>query len=163
MQNSRTHALTVKPLVGMVVAVIAAVTLSACSTGGSSPSALTSKQTVRQQNRQSAVKPLVTAADQTSDGFSVTVSKAVYPDNAVGDTHSAEGVVTVAPLVNGKPGDVAGFTPVRHGTSTNVKVPVQVQLRSGTYRVALYAGGKSPSDTQQPLTGIDVTVTVAPG
>ena len=146
----------------MVVAVLAAVGLSSCSAGGSSSSALASKQLVRQHNRESAVKPLVSATNQMSDGFSVVVAKAVYPKNAVGDTSANEGVVTVAPLVNGKPGDIAGFTAVRRGTSTNVKVPVQVQLRSGTYRVALYPGGKSPSGTQQALTGTNVTITVSP-
>ena len=104
---------------------------------------------------------MATAVDQKSDGFSMTVAKAVYPNNAVGDTRANQGVVTIAPLVNGRPGDIAGFTRVRHGTSTDVKVPVQVQLRSGTYRVALYPGGKFPADTQQALTGTNVTITVA--
>ena len=150
-------------MAGIVVAVLAAASLPACSAGGSSSSALASKQLVRQHNRESAVKPLVSATNQMSDGFSVVVAKAVYPRNAVGDTQANEAVVTVAPLVNGKPGDIAGLAAVRHGMSTNVKIPVQVQLRSGTYRVALYPGGKSPSDTQLALTGTDVTITVASG
>ena len=152
---------TAKSFAGIMVAAIAATSLSACAAGGSSSSALTAKQLVRQQNRESAVKSSVSAADQTSDGFSVIVAKAVYPKNAVSNTRAKEGVVTVAPLVNGKPGDIAGFTAVGHGTSTNVKVPVQVQLRTGTYRVALYPGGAFPSATQQALTGADVTITVA--
>jgi hypothetical protein len=45
----------------------------------------------------------------------------------------------------------------KHGI---VKVPIQVQLTSGTYRVALYSGGALPSDTQKALVGTDVTVTV---
>ena len=163
MQTLRTSVAPVNSLAAVAVAVLAAVGLAACSSGGSSSSALTSKQLVRQQNRESAVKPSVTATNQTSDGFSVTVDKAVYPKNAVGDTSANEGVVTVAPLVNGKAGDIAGFTTVRHGISTNITVPIQVQLRSGTYRVALYPGAKSPSDTQQALTGTDVTITVAAG
>ena len=55
---------------------------------------------------------------------------------------------------------IAGFAVVGRGTSTNVTVPVQVQLSSGIYRLTLYPGSKSPSDTQQALTGTDVTVTV---
>ncbi len=119
------------------------------------------KQLQRQENRQSALKPSVSAANQMSDGFSVTVARAIYPKKTVGDTRPNEGVVTIAPLVNGKPGDIAGFAAVPHGTSTKVKVPVQVQLRSGTCRVALYPGGRSPAGTQQALTGTDVTITVA--
>lgn len=142
------------------MAAIAATSLSACGAGGSSSSALTAKQLVRQQNRESAVKSSVSAANQTSDGFSVIVAKAVYPKNAVSNTSAKEGVVAVAPLVSGKPGDIAGFTAVGHGTSTNVKVAVQVQLTSGTYRVALYSGGTLPFDTQEALAGTDVTVTV---
>jgi hypothetical protein len=163
MKTFRNRARTAKTLVGVVVVALAAVSLSACSGGGSSPSALSAKHFVRQQNRESAVKPSVAASDQTTNGFSVTVAKAIYPKNAVGETSANEGVVTVAPLVNGRPGDIAGFTTVPHGTSTNVKVPVQVQLRSGSYRVALYPGGTSPSGTQHALTGTDVTIIVASG
>ena len=145
---------------GIVLAAVAAAGLSACSAGGASPSAVSTKQHLREQNRESAVKPSVAATNQMSNGFAVTVARATYPKNSVGDTSADKGVVTIAPLVNGKPGDIAGFAVVRHGTSTNVTVPVQVQLRSGTYRVALYPRGKSPSDTQRPLSGTDVTVTV---
>jgi hypothetical protein len=160
MKTLRSSSQTAKSFAGIVVAAIAATSLSACAAGGSSSSALTAKQLVRQQNRESAVKSSVSSANQTSDGFSVIVAKAIYPKNAVSNTSAKEGVVTVAPLVNGKPGDIAGFTAVGHGTSTNVKVPVQVQLASGTYRVALYSGGALPSDTQGALAGTDVTVTV---
>ena len=82
-----------------------------------------------------------------------------YPNVSVADI-ADEGVVTVAPLVNDKPGDVAGFTVVRQGTSTNVTVPIRVHLRSGTYRVAPYSGSRSPSAAELPLAGTDVTLSV---
>jgi len=160
METLRKSAPAAKSLAGITVAALAAVSLSACAAGDSSSSALRVKQLERQHNRESALEPSVSAANQMSDGFSVTIAKAIYPKNAVGDTRANQGVVTIAPLVNGKPGDIAGFAAVGHGTSTNVKVPVQVQLRSGTYRVALYPGGKVPAGTQQALTGTDVTITV---
>jgi hypothetical protein len=125
------------------------------------PSALGTKQQVRQQNRESAVKPSVSATNQTSDGFSVIVTGVTYPKNAVSDTRVNEGVVIIAPLVNGEPGDIAGFTAVHQATSTDVTVPIRVQLRSGAYRVALYSGDKSPSNPQQSIAGTDVTVTVS--
>ncbi len=143
------------------MAAAVAVSFSACSSGGVSPMALVAKQQLRQQDRESAVKPSVSATNQTSDGFSVIVTGVNYPKSAVSDTSANEGVLTVAPLVNGNPGDVAGFTVVRQGTSTDTTVPIQVQLRSGAYRVALYSGDKSPSNAQQPLAGTDVTVTVS--
>ena len=72
-----------------------------------------------------------------------------------------EGAVTVAPVVNGKPGDIAGFTRVGQGTTKNVKMPLQVQLTSRTYQLSLYSGNKTPADTQQPLAATDVTVSVS--
>jgi hypothetical protein len=146
--------------VAIAVGAIAAVSLTACSSGSPNPSALTAKQLVRQQNRESAIGAAVSAANQTSNGFSVLVASVTYPKNSVDDTSANQGVVTIAPLVSGKPGDIAGFTAVKQGTSRDVEVPVQVQLRSGTYRVALYSGDKAPSDAQQALAGTDVTVTV---
>ena len=47
------------------------------------------KQLERRQDRESALKPFVPAANQMSDGFSVTVARAVYPKNAVGGTSHA--------------------------------------------------------------------------
>ena len=93
-------------------------------------------QQVRQQNRESAVGAFVSAANQTTHGFSVIVARVTYPKNSVENTSANEGVVTIAPLVSGKPGDIAGFTVVKQGVSRDVEVPIQVQLRSGTYRVA---------------------------
>ena len=152
---------TAKWPIAFAVAATAALGLSACTSGSSGPSAMSAKQQVRQQNRESAVKASVFATDQITDGFSVTVESAIFPKNAVTGTQTHEGVVTLAPLVNGKPGDIAGLTHVRQGTSKNVRVPVQVQLRTGTYRVSLYAGGEAPSSAQQALAGTDVTVTVS--
>ncbi len=159
MQTLRNSRLTAKSSLGIAVAAIAAVSLAACSAGGATSSAVSTKQHLRQQNRESAVKPSVSVTNQMTDGYSVTVAHATYPKNPV-TGRSAQGVVTVAPLVNGRPGDIAGFTVVRHGTSTNLKVPVQVQLTSGTYRVALYPGRKAPSDALHALTWKDVTLSV---
>ena len=141
------------------MATMGAVGLAACSSGNKNPSALVAKQLVRQQNRASAVKASVSANNQSTNGFSVAVDSVTYPNVSVADI-ADEGVVTVAPLVNDKPGDVAGFTVVRQGTSTNVTVPIRVQLRSGTYRVALYSGSRSPSAAERPLAGTDVTLSV---
>lgn len=145
---------------GIAIGAIAAVSLSACSSASSSPSALTVKQQVRTQNREGALSGSVSAVNQTSDGFSVMVAKVTYPKNSVDDTGADAGVVTIAPLISGRPGDIAGFTAVKQGTSRDVAVHIQVQLRSGRYRVALYSGEKPPSDAQEALAGTDVTVTV---
>ena len=78
--------------VGIAVGALAAVSVSACSSGGSSSSALTAMQQVRQQNRESVVGAFVSAANQTTHGFSVIVARVTYPKNSVENTSANEGV-----------------------------------------------------------------------
>jgi len=152
---------TSKLFVGMAVATTMGISMSTCWSAGAGASAVSTKQQLRQQNRESAVKASVSAVNQTSNGYSVTINSVTYPKNSISSTSANEGVVTIAPLVNGKPGDVAGFVDVRHGTTKAVRLPLQVQLNSGTYRLGLYPGTKLPSNGQRPLAGTDATVTVS--
>jgi hypothetical protein len=70
---------------------------------------------------------------------------------SVSNTRANEGVVIVAPVVNRKPGDIAGFIRVGQGTTKNVKVPLQVQLTSGTYINFRSTQGTRPRPTHSSL------------
>lgn len=135
-------------------------TFAACSSSAPSSSGGNSKQQVRQSNLAASAKPAVKVADQTTNGYSVTVAAVTYPKTAVPANSDDEGVVAVAPEVNGVRGDVAGFVTLHPGTSTNVQIPLNVQLTSGEYAASLYAGKGAPSSAQRPLVSTNFILTV---
>jgi len=71
------------------------------------------------------VRGCLSAADQTSDGTSVTV--------AAVEIHDAAGWIVLHTDDNGEPGPRIGLAPVRQGRSTQVTIPASSRLATGIY------------------------------
>ena len=133
---------------------------TACASSGPSSSVGTSKRQIRQSNLAASAKPSVAVLDQMTNGYTVTVTSVTYPKTSVPSNSDDEGVVAVAPDVNGVRGDVAGFVTVRPGTTMEVHIASDAQLTSGRYVVSLYADNRLPSSAERALASTSFVLTV---
>jgi hypothetical protein len=112
----------------------------------------------RIQSQEEGIRPAMSVASQTSNGFSVTVSSVTLPEGAA---PGSGGFVALSNDVGGKPDEILGYAKLGERTSKQVKITVADQLNTGDYFFILYSSAKPPQKVGHATKRAKVTIWVS--
>jgi hypothetical protein len=124
----------------------------------STPGAISQHKAHRIQSQEQGVRPALSVANQTSNGFEVTVTSVSVPE---GPTPGTAGFVAVASDLAGKPDEIRGYARVGERTTKQIKVVVADKLTTGKYFILLYSSARAPQKVGHPVRRAMAYITVS--